>query len=51
MRVIGIRYEDRWPETTSETVALKAVEEPMLMRPKRAFVEPVSAIAHIGRAQ
>ena len=31
---IGIMYDPKYAATTSETIALKATEEPMLIRPK-----------------
>lgn len=50
MITMGIRYEERNPATTSDTMALKATEDPILIRPRRALITPVRAMVQRGIA-
>lgn len=43
-----MRYEEKSPETMSETMALKAVVEPMLIRARRELITAVTAMDQRG---
>lgn len=51
IRAMGIIYEASMLATLSDTIALKAAEEPMLMRPRRRLRRAVTAIELRGREE